>query len=97
MPADVLIQRAAIFSSALLFAFSLSVLPAAAQDGQVSGAMLLAPKDLDLAAAGAFDDTLEACVARIPEDATTGQRLVAEQTCEREEMVRAVIQEEPRF
>ena len=55
MPADVLIQRAAIFSSALLFAFSLSVLPAAAQDGQVSGAMLLAPKDLDLAAAGAFE------------------------------------------
>lgn len=36
-------------------------------------------------AAGASEDTLQACLARIPKDATTGQRLIAEQSCRRDD------------
>jgi hypothetical protein len=38
-----------------------------------------------LAAAGSVEDSLKACLARIPKDATAGQRLIAEQTCRRDE------------
>lgn len=36
-------------------------------------------------AAGASEDSLTACLARIPKDATIGQRLIAEQSCRRDE------------
>ena len=36
-------------------------------------------------AAGAAEDTLNACMARIPKDASTGQRMMAEQGCMRDE------------
>lgn len=36
-------------------------------------------------AAGATEDSLQACLARIPKDSTTGQRLIAEQSCRRDE------------
>ena len=37
------------------------------------------------AAAGAVEDTLQACMARIPTDASIGQRMIAEQSCWRDE------------
>jgi hypothetical protein len=36
-------------------------------------------------AAGASEDSLQACLARIPKDATTGQLLIAEQSCRRDD------------
>jgi len=36
-------------------------------------------------AAGAVEDTLQACMARIPKDASIGQRMMAEQGCWRDE------------
>jgi hypothetical protein len=36
-------------------------------------------------AAGAVEDSLRACLARIPQDASRGQRLIAEQTCHRDD------------
>lgn len=36
-------------------------------------------------AAGASEDSLQACMARIPKDATTGQRMIAEQSCRRDD------------
>jgi hypothetical protein len=36
-------------------------------------------------AAGSVEDSLQACLARIPKDATTGQRMIAEQSCRRDE------------
>jgi hypothetical protein len=36
-------------------------------------------------AAGASEDSLQACLARIPKDATSGQRLMAEQSCRRDD------------
>jgi hypothetical protein len=36
-------------------------------------------------AAGAVEDTLSACMSRIPSDASEGQRLVAEESCKRDQ------------
>ena len=36
-------------------------------------------------AAGAAEDTLGACMARIPKEATIGQRMIAEQSCWRDQ------------
>ena len=38
------------------------------------------------ASAGTQGDSLEACLARIPDDATAGQRMLAEETCARDQL-----------
>lgn len=38
------------------------------------------------ASAGTQGDSLEACMARIPKDATAGQRMLAEETCRRDQL-----------
>jgi hypothetical protein len=55
------------------------------------------PADLNSVAANSVDDTLKACLARIPEVATAGQRLLAEQNCRGEERTRQEGQVTPRF
>ncbi len=50
---------------------------------------------LGLVASGAAEDTLLACLARIPKDASAGQRLIAEQSCKRDEGARELIQAVP--
>jgi hypothetical protein len=46
-------------------------------------------------AAGAAEDTLDACRARIPNDASIGQVMIAEQSCWRDENERQPIQAVP--
>ena len=48
-------------------------------------------------AAGAVEDTLKACLARIPTDASAGQRMLATQSCEQYEATRKVSQDAPKF
>ena len=48
-------------------------------------------------AAGAVKDTLKACLARIPKDASAGQRMMGEQGCEQEEGTRNLIHAAPKF
>ena len=55
------------------------------------------PTDLNTVAANSIDDTLKACLARIPKVATAGQRLLAEQNCRGEERTRQEMQASPRF
>jgi len=43
------------------------------------------------AASGTEGDTLQACMARIPQDASSGLRMIAEQSCERDEANRKAI------
>jgi hypothetical protein len=50
---------------------------------------------IDRIAPGAAEDTLKACVTRIPKDASIGQRMIAEASCERDEMNRKSIQAVP--
>jgi hypothetical protein len=45
-------------------------------------------KSGDRAAAGTYGDSLEACMGRIPKDATTGQRMLAEESCRRDQAAR---------
>ena len=43
-------------------------------------------KSGDRASAGTQGDSLEACMARIPKDATAGQRMLAEESCKRDQL-----------
>ncbi len=42
-------------------------------------------KSNERVASGTQGDTLEACMARIPKDATAGQRMLAEESCHRDQ------------
>lgn len=59
--------------------------PSVASAGTGTGAM----------AAGAVGDTLQACLARIPSGASAGQRMIAEQSCARDQGDRKLIQAVP--
>ena len=49
-------------------------------------------KGNDAVAAGSVEDSLHACLARIPNDATAGQKMLAEQSCRRAEADRVPVQ-----
>lgn len=42
-------------------------------------------KNIDRVASGAVEDTSNACMARIPKDASAGQRMLAEESCRRDQ------------
>ena len=96
-----LVKRSLLILSVLLLVSSLPLWSAHAEDQrpnqeqekQLKGAVIVPPRDRfgDIAP-GAAEDTLKACLARIPEQATVGQRMLAEQTCEREEAIRKTYQ-----
>jgi hypothetical protein len=48
-------------------------------------------------AVGAVEDTLKACLARIPKDGSGGQRMLATQSCEQYEGTRKASQDAPKF
>lgn len=41
--------------------------------------------NVDRVASGSVEDTLDACMARIPKDATAGQKMLADQSCSRDQ------------
>lgn len=76
----------------------LSILPAHAADLLRGEARNFAPVGkLGVMASGAVEDTFKACMARIPEVASVGQRMLAEQSCIGEEEFRKAIQTAPKF
>jgi hypothetical protein len=52
----------------------------------------LSTGDMNVMASGAVEDTLKLCLARIPKDASAGQRLLAEQSCQGAERTRSTSQ-----
>jgi hypothetical protein len=46
-------------------------------------------------ASGAVEDTRDACLTRIPKDATAGQRMIAEQSCTRDQTSRQSMSDVP--
>ena len=85
-------------SSILLLASSLSPCNSYAEETQVKGAMITTSPDKPSdVASGAVEDTLKACLARIPEKASVGQRMLAERTCQGEEGVRKTNHGAPQF
>lgn len=97
------VTRSLLFSFMLLLASFLPLStyaedqpPKQAEDQQLKGGLILPPRDrFGEVAPGAAEDTLKACLARIPEQATVGQRMMAERTCEREEAIRKTYQGSP--
>lgn len=83
----------------MLAALSIQSTPLAqAEDSQVKGTMVFTSiEELRVMASGAAEDTLKACKARIPELASAGQRMLAEQSCLGEEKTRKAIQSAPKF
>lgn len=100
-------KRIAIVSMVVLLAvLSIpSTPPTQAEDSHVKGTMILPPTgelavpigELAVVASGAVEDTLTACQARIPEVASAGQRMLAEQACAGEEEIRKEIRSAQRF
>jgi len=62
-----------------------AVLPAvqgqAADPRAKESAAPISTGEMNVMASGAVEDTLKLCLARIPKDASAGQRLLAEQSC----------------
>jgi len=82
------IRRTVLVASLMLIPW-ISPLSAYAADQQSGKAIHSASAEaLDVAAVGAASDTLKACLARIPKDATDGQRMIAQDSCKRDEATR---------
>lgn len=98
MRTHIFVKRSLLCSSVLLLASLLSPFYTHAEDTQVKGAMITAPLDKHSdVASGAVEDTLKACLARIPDKASVGQRMLAERTCQGEEGIRKTNQGAPQF
>ena len=82
-----------IIPAALLNSCRRSAAEGATEEQQPKGNLVFPPRDkFGDVSPGAAEDTLKACLARIPEQATVGQRMMAEPTCEREEAGRNLYQ-----
>jgi len=93
-------QSGVVVSTLVLFAaLSMrSTQPVQAADLLVERTMGFAPiAELGLMASGAVEDTLKACMARIPVLASAGQRMLAEQSCAGEEELRKTLRSVPKF
>lgn len=93
-------QSGVVVSTVVLFA-ALSIRstqPVHAADLLVERTVGFAPlAELGVMASGAAEDTLKTCMARIPEVASVGQRMLAEQSCKGQEEFRKAIQTAPKF
>jgi hypothetical protein len=88
-----------LFTAVLFAALPIGLtLPVQAADLLVQRTMGFAPMaELDVMASGAAEDTLKACMARIPVFASAGQRLLAEQSCASAEEVRKTLRAVTKF
>lgn len=82
--------------SLCLVSWSAASLHAAEQAGRETTTPT-SKEDLNTVAAGSRDDTLKDCLKRIPQVATTGQRMLAEQNCQAEQKTRESEQVAPHF
>ena len=88
----------ALLLFALLLALPAVTAAAATSDEHMKGAMILTPAtQQDVMASEAVEDTLKACMVRIPLDATRGQRLLAEQNCAGQQQTRQLVPEATKF
>ena len=99
-------KGAALWMVVLLAILSIPSTPSPqAEDSHVKGTMILDPienlgvpgGELAVLASGAAEDSLKACRARIPELASAGQVMLAEQSCAVEEETRNAIRSAPKF
>lgn len=84
-----------VLSVSLFFAAGRSFSPVEVHATDVKAAKVVVSVAPAAVASGAVEDTLQICLARIPQGATPGQRLMAEQSCHRDESGRASMQAVP--
>lgn len=97
MKASEFIRRMGLVASLALIPW-LSPLSTYAAEQPAGGATpSVSAGGLGESASGAAEDTLKACLARIPKDATSGERMIAEDSCRRDEGTRESIQAVPRI
>ena len=77
-----------VLLSIVMFILAWTVLPVYGEDRLVEGAMILAPVEGPIPMGNTSEDTLESCLARIPERVTPEQQMVAQQICQQEEATR---------
>ena len=80
MKHDRFINRTLLVSSLVLFPLLLPVMTSAAEPKE--GTRNLQERNIKEIAVESSEDTLKACLARIPADATEGQLLLAKQNCQ---------------
>lgn len=78
-------NRILLAGGVILFAVSFTSPAPAAEKVSAPSAKPVATTPGNTLAAGATEDSLQACLSRIPKDATAGQRMIAEQSCRRDE------------
>ena len=87
-------NRMSVRSTVLSSVFLLGLAACATEQSSMTGSSTAAPSTTSGSATrGAADATgeLSACLARIPKDSTAGARMVAEESCRRDEAVRQSI------
>lgn len=85
----------ALLMMTLVLASTLLVASCAGPKEGTGGAPSAPVAAMERPATGTSDDSLAACMARIPEDASAGQRMFAEESCRRDEAGRKAIQAVP--
>lgn len=89
-------QTVKIVGFGLMVAMAGGILPLSfVEAADPKPATVVTPVRTAAAASGAVEDSLTICLARIPQVSTPGQRLVAEQSCQRDESSRASMQAVP--
>lgn len=77
--------------SCVTFMLVATVSPVDAEDRLVEGAMILAPVEGRSHMGTIPQDTLEACLARIPERVSPEQQMLAQHVCHEEEVTRRLV------
>jgi len=93
MRTDFFIRHIVILTSLVLFSW-LSALAAEPPPAKTPPPVSTVGQEV---AAGSVEDTLKDCLARIPEDGSTGQRMLAEQSCKTAEGTRKLDNAAPKF
>lgn len=87
-----------VLLASLVLMTGLPSLSAQTEDQFLEGAIIFpSPGEPGVVETGAVEDTLPACLARIPRDASAGQRMLAEQSCQQDEASRKLAQAAPKF
>jgi hypothetical protein len=85
MHSRLFILRTIIAGAFLIFPLTFGPSANAAAKASKTTATPVATTSGNTIAAGASEDSLKSCLSRIPKDATVGQRMIAEQSCQRDE------------
>lgn len=96
MSIHVFIRRLVIFTSLVLIC-GLPALATQAADQPSGGSPPVVLTGEPAMVEAGVEDTLKACLARIPKGGSAGQRMLAKQSCKQDEGTRKASQDAPKF